>query len=60
MPTKDKSTFGHFFKEDADPIKDVINAGNGKQIVNKVGTANKAVYPTISSSEEISEDEVID
>lgn len=58
MPTKEKSTFSHFFKEDAETIQGVLSGTNGQQILDKVGTATKEVFPKISSSKEVSEDEL--
>lgn len=58
MPTKKKSTFSHFFKEDAEHIQDIIRGTNGQQVVNKVGAATKEVFPKISTSKEVSEKEM--
>lgn len=58
MPTKEKSTFSHFFKEDAETIQGVLSGTNGQQILDKVGTATKEVFPKISNSKEVSEDEL--
>jgi ferredoxin len=64
MPTKEKSAFGHFFKEDArlpdgqaNTIQDIINGKAGKQVLDKLGTANNKETPKISSAKEVSEDE---
>ncbi|PCJ27173.1 MAG: hypothetical protein COA97_04170 [Flavobacteriales bacterium] len=58
MPTKEKSTFSHFFKEDAETIQDIVKGTNGQQVIDKLGTATKEVFPKINPSKEVSEDEV--
>ena len=56
MPTKEKSTFSHFFKEDAETIQGVLNGTNGLQILDKLGTATKEVFPKINPAKEVAED----
>ncbi len=76
MPTKETSTFSHFFREDAHlsagqagTIQDIINGQAGKQVLDKLGTANKKIIPKIATlrtatggepdgqAKEVSEDE---
>jgi len=58
MPTKEKSTFSHFFKDDAEIIQNIIEGTNGKQIIDKLGTATKEILPIINSPKTNSENEV--
>ncbi len=57
MPKKEKSTFSHFFKEDAENIQDIIHADTDKQLSNEVGLAFKEEFPKINPSKEVTEDE---
>jgi len=50
MSIKEKSKFGHFFKEDSEVIQDVIKGGNG-ELIDKVGLVAKEVFPTINTKE---------
>lgn len=57
MPKKEKSTFSHFFKEDAENIQDIIHASTDEEISNKVGLAIKEEFPKINPPKEISAEE---
>jgi ferredoxin len=58
MPKKEKSTFSHFFKEDAENIQDIIHPNTEEQVSNKVGLVNKEEFPKISPPKAISADEL--
>jgi len=57
MSTIEKSTFNHFFKEDAEIIQDVIHGANGKQVLDKIASDAKEVFPKFLKSREVSKDE---
>ncbi len=57
MPIKEKSTFSHFFKEDAENVQDILNEGVDEQVVNQVGLVKKEEFPKINHSKEVTEDE---
>ncbi|MCF6352341.1 MAG: ferredoxin [Cyclobacteriaceae bacterium] len=70
MPTKETSTFSHFFKEDArltdgqvNTIQGILNGKADMQVLDKLGTANKKIMPKIANArlpdgqaKEVSED----
>jgi len=58
MPTNEKSTFSHFFKEDADIIQSIIKGTEDKQPINNIGLA-KNIFPKISCHKEVSENEFV-
>jgi ferredoxin len=57
MSTIDKSTFNHFFNEDADIIKGIISGDSDKKSSNKVAAVKKDAIPKIIRPKEIAEDE---
>jgi ferredoxin len=57
MSTKEKSTFNHFFKEDAEIIQDVINGSNGKQVLDKIASDAREIFPKIPNAKEVTENE---
>ncbi|RLA17440.1 MAG: hypothetical protein DRQ62_14970, partial [Gammaproteobacteria bacterium] len=56
MSAKEKSTFSHFFKEDAF-TKEIIKDAPDKHLSNEIGAIKKEVFPKIDLSEKGSEDE---
>ncbi len=58
MSTKEKSTFSHFFKEDAEHIQDILQGTNGQPLANKLGAATKEIFPKINGGSEVSENEM--
>jgi ferredoxin len=58
MATKEKSTFSHFFKEDAEHIQDIIKGTNGQSVANKLGAASKEIFPRLNGVSEVSEAEI--
>jgi ferredoxin len=57
MPKKDKSTFSHFFKEDAEVVQDIFNGQADQEPTMTVGAPQKEVFPKIMNSEKATEDE---
>ncbi len=48
MPAQEKSTFSHFFKEDAKTIKDIVFSSNGQMTTpDKVGGARQGALPRL-------------
>ncbi len=56
MPRKNKNTFSHFFKEDAEIVQDVLGAGSQDSMQDTVGLEAKNKLPFIKLSETASED----
>jgi len=56
MSAKGKSTFSHFFKEDAF-TKELIKNVSNKQLLDEAGVIKKDTFPKIYPSQEVSEDE---
>ena len=56
MSAKEKSTFSHFFKEDAF-TKELIKETSNKQLSDEVGVIKKQIIPEIVAAKEASEDE---
>jgi ferredoxin len=57
MSTIDKSTFNHFFNEDAEIIKGIISGDSDKKTNNKTDAVKKDLFPKIKRPKEISEEE---
>jgi len=58
MSTKEKSTFSHFFKEDAEHIQDIIQGTNGQPVANKLGAATKEIFPKLTRKPAVTEAEL--
>ena len=56
MSAKEKSTFSHFFKEDAF-TKELIDDASKKQVLDEAGVIKKEIIPEIIAAKEVSEDE---
>ena len=57
MSNKDKSTFGHFFKEDDKAVQEIFNGQADQQPTDTVGAVKKEEFPRISGSAKAEEDE---
>ncbi len=57
MPKKEKSTFSHFFKEDAETVQDIIHGKSDPQNLNETGYVKKEEFPRLTKAGEVAEDE---
>jgi len=57
MPAKEKSTFSHFFKEDAEVVQDIIYGGSSPQIAQNVGNPKKETFPTLHLAKKVKDEE---
>jgi len=57
MSKKDKSTFGHFFKEDEKAVQEIFNGQTDQQSNVTVGAVKKEEFPKVSSADKANEDE---
>ena len=58
MSKKEKSTFSHFFKEDAENIQDIINADTDKPLSKDIDLFVKEEFPRIKATKKVTEDEL--
>jgi ferredoxin len=53
MPSKNKSTFARFFKEDAEAVRDIVYSREEQPVFSKAGAVNKEVLPRMSRPKEM-------
>ncbi len=56
MSKKEKSTFSHFFREDAQAVLNISNGESGQRAATQIGLAGKEEFPRIKTPVEVSED----
>ncbi|MCP4456544.1 MAG: ferredoxin [Cytophagales bacterium] len=57
MATKEKSTFSHFFKENAEQVQSIVTNKNGRDNSKKTGIMGKEEFPKLKQPKEISEED---
>ncbi len=57
MATKEKSTFSHFFRENAEQVQSIVTNKNGQKNFQRNGFVGKEEYPKLKQPKEISEED---
>ena len=57
MPSKEKSTFSHFFKEETKNSPNLKGGQNGQKVFNEVISGQKETFPKIRGTEKAAEEE---